>query len=319
MTLEPNAGKQRLSEAADLMALAIQDLLSCIDSISAEKGVQSNHLIGYKSEGSKSYLAFHIKDENGNPQEIPIEFPDQIQTSLQHLTSSFQSTGGVRASWAQDLAPFVGLLVQSGFQTGMLDPILAFVFPMLQTYIGADTMAMINQLVGTVKELANRIVISGTITTVIPDVIQFDLGKFMHDPPQKFFRLILPAVVTDQNGGKKLLLEYECMDLGSTDLWCPYPETITSTAHFIGTTYEIPDDGVKNTLPYLSSQDPSLGGLLYLDLSSLDASFPNEWHQPTSYEFNYFLAKIVGGLLGGLGNITSAPGERVVIKRPSGN
>lgn len=319
MTLEPNAGKQRLSEAADLMALAIQDLLSCIDSISAEKGVQSNHLIGYKSEGSKSYLAFHITKEDGTPQEIPIEFSSQIKTSLQNLISSFQSTGGVRASWAQDFAPFLGLIVQSALQSGLLDPVLAFALPMMQTYIGADTVAMINQLMGTVKELARSGVISGAITTIIPDAIQFDFGKFMHDPPPKFLRLILPSVATDPNGDKTLLVEYECTDLAGNSLWCPYPDTVTSSAHFLGTSYEIPDDNVKNTLPYLSSLDPSLGGLLYFNLSSLDPSFANEWHLATTYEFNYFLAKVVGGLLGGLGGLTSSPGEPAVITRPSGN
>jgi hypothetical protein len=319
MTLEPNAGKQRLSEAADLMALAIQDLLSCIDSISAEKGVQSNHLIGYKSEGSKSYLAFHITKEDGVLQEIPIEFSPQIKTSLQNLISSFQSAGGVRASWAQDFAPFLGLIMQSALQSGLLDPVLAFALPMMQTYIGADTVAMVNQLMGTVKELAKSGVISGAITTIIPDAIQFDFGKFMHDPPQKFLRLILPAVATNPNGDKTLLAEYECTDLADNSLWCPYPDTVTSTEHFVGTDYYLKDDGVKNTLPYISSLDPSLGGLLYFNLSSLDASFANEWHLATTYEFNYFLGKVVGGLLGGLGNLTSSPGEPAIMRRPSGN
>ena len=325
MTLEPNMGKQRLSDAADLLALAIQDLLSCVDSISAEKGDQSTHLVGYKSDGNKSYMTFHLKDESGNAEEIPIEFSDQIKTSLNNLISSIQATGGgVRASWAQDLAPFVGLIVQAALQSGMLDPVLAFAMPMLQTYIGSDTVAMINQLMGTVKSLAKSGVISGAITTVIPDAIQFDLGKFMHAPPQQYLRLILPATVKDNSVNPptyKLLAEYECDDstLAANSLWCPYPWGITSTAHFIGTAYEIKDDEVKNTLPYLSSQDPSLGGLIYLNLSSLDSSFANEWKQPTSFEFNYFLAKVVGGLLGGLGNLTSFPGTPAVMRKPSGN
>ncbi len=325
LTLEPNMGKQRLSQAADLLALAIQDLLSCVDSISAEKGDQSTHLVGYKSEGNKSYLVFNLKDESGNAESIPIEFSDQIKTSLNNLISSIQATGGgVRASWAGDLAPFVGLIVQAALQSGMLDPVLSFAMPMLQTYIGSDTVAMINQLMGTVKSLAKSGVISGAITTVIPDAIQFDFGKFMHDPPQQYLRLILPATVKDTSVNPptyKLLAEYECDDstLAANSLWCPYPWGITSTAHFIGTAYEIPDDEVKNTLPYLSSQDPSLGGLIYLNLSSLDSSFANEWKQPTSFEFNYFLAKVVGGLLGGLGNLTSFPGTPAVMRKPSGN
>ncbi|MDD5225261.1 MAG: hypothetical protein PHE84_14855 [bacterium] len=319
MTLEPNAGKERLSQAADLMAKAVQDLLSSLDSISAEKSVQSNHLVGYKSEGSKSYLVFNLHDADGAPLSIPIEFSAQIKTSLTNLISSLQSSGGVRASWGQDLAPFVGLIAQAALQSGMLDPVMAFALPMIQPYLGADLVAMVNNMMGTVKDLAKSGVISGAITTIIPDAIQFDLGKFMHDPPQKYLRLILPAVTTDSNGKKKLLVEYECNDLAGNSLWCPYAETITSTAHFIGTAYEIPDDGVKNALPYLSSSDPSIGGLIYMNLSSLDSSFPNEWHQPTSYEFNYFLGKVVGGLLGGLGGLTSSPGEPAVLTRPSGN
>ncbi|MCX5859271.1 MAG: hypothetical protein NT056_05185 [Proteobacteria bacterium] len=319
MTLEPNAGKERLSEAADLLARAIQDLLNCLDSISAEKSVQSNHLVGYKSEGSKSYLVFNLKDEDGVPMSIPIEFSSQIKTSLQNLISSLQASGGVRASWAQDLAPFVGLIAQAAIQSGMLDPVLAFALPMIQPYLGADMVAMVNNMMGTVKELAKSGVISGAITTIIPDAIQFDFGKFTHAPPQKYLRLILPAVTTDQNEKKKLLVEYECADLAGNSLWCPYPDTITSTAHFIGTAYEIPDDGVKNSLPYLSSVDPSIGGFMFLNLSSLDPSFPNEFLPPTSYEFNYFLGKVVGGLLGGLGGLTSSPGEPAVITRPSGN
>jgi hypothetical protein len=323
LTLEPYAGKQRLSEAADLMALTIQDLLNCLDSISAEKGSQLNHVVAYKFENNKKYMVFHIKVD-GKPIEIDIEFTDQVQASFQNLISSFQSSGGVRASWAQDFAPFLGLLLQGMLQAGLLDPVLAFAMPMLQPYIGADTVTMINQLMGTVKEMAKGGLLAGGLTAVIPDAIQFDFGKFMHAPPTQFLRLILPVVVTDQNGKKQLLMEYECTDLADNSLWCPYPNTITDTDHFVGITVngvpmEIPQDGVKNSLPYLSSVDPSIDGFMFLNLSSLDSSFPNEFLPPTSYQFNYFLGKVVGGLLGGLGGLTSSPGEPAVITRPSGN
>ncbi|MCX5868523.1 MAG: hypothetical protein NT009_13790 [Proteobacteria bacterium] len=330
LTLEPSEGKNRLSEAADLMAGSIQDLLSCLDFISAEKSSQLNHIVAYKFENNKQCMIFNIK-QDGKPMVIEFEFADQVRASFQNLISSFQSSGGVQASWSQDMAPYLGLLLQGLLQAGLLDPVLAFALPMLQPYLGADTVAMVNQLMGTVKTMAQGGLLAGGMTTIIPDVIQFDFGKFMHDPPARFIRLILPAVVKvkDDNGNiiydqkgdpiLKLLLEYECTDLADNSLWCPYPETITSSAHFIGTDYQIADDGIKNPLPYISSQDPSLGGLLYLNLNSLDPSLDNSFHQPTSYEFNYFLGKVIGGLLGGLGNLTSSPGTPAMIRRPSGS
>ena len=117
---------------------------------------------------------------------------------------------------------------------------------------------------------------------------------------QGVVRESLDVLVQFGEGNPTVMIEYECDDLLEEDLYCQYPETITSSEHFVGTPYYIVDDGLNSALPYMASEDPSLGGFLYLNLYPLNtAEFLNQYQTPGCYEFNYFLSSLLGELLSG--------------------
>ena len=303
LTLEPTLGAQRLTQVGEMWVQVIQDLIAFLDIIRNETDPQADDLIGYRAEGKKEYVEFHVKDKDGAPLAIAIEIPEDSTALAEKMISSMQADGGIRASWTHDMAPYLGLIFQAFLQIGLLDPVIALIVPMLGTCVGQDTVAMINNMMDLVKSLAAGGALTGGMTAVIPDVIELDWGYFFHHPPQQFLRLFLPAVVLNPlTGPDSLLVEYECTDLQPMDLWCQNPEAVSSTVHFTGTEWAILDDGVKNPLPYFSFRDASLDGLIYLNLYQMSPTlFPaNEYRCPDSYEFNYFLGSVIGLLLGGL-------------------
>lgn len=301
MVLEPQCGASRLAEAAGYMADAIDDLFAFLDAIQAETDDQTDDVIGYREESNKVYAAIKFKDEGGAPHQIRVEYSESIIQSFERIQSSYRSSGGIRASWAQDLAPFFGFLVEGTFQSGVPTSIIELVLPLLGDYIGPEIVDMALGMMDSLTDMATRGILAGAMTMIIPDVLELDFGKFFNNPPDQFLRLVMPATVT-ADSGTSLLIEYECEDsLGPEDFFCPYPEAVSSAPHFLGTDYEIPDDYFANPLPYLTATDPSIGGLLYLNLYRMDRTqFANEYVRPDVYQFNYFVGNVFGNLIGGL-------------------
>ena len=300
-TIEPTQGRARMAEVADLMGGAIDDLFTFLETIAAEADDQEDDVMAYKPEGNRKYFVVHLYDELEERHiEMKIQFTENVKTSLERISSSYQASGGVRANWARDLAPFLGFFIQGMWETTIPAAVIELVIPYFTGIIGEETAQMITDMMATFESLASEELLAGMLTLIIPDVIEFDLGKFFRDPPSEFLRLMMPPLTTDGEGNRTVMIEYECDDLTDEDLWCQYPDTITTTEHFVGTPYLIEDDGLKSALPYIAFEDPSLGGFLYLNLYTLNpAEFPNQYVTPDSYEFNYFLSSLLGELLSG--------------------
>jgi len=301
-TLEPNQGPARMNEAADLMAGAIDDLFKFLEAIQAETDDQVDDVMAYKPEGNREFFVVKVWDELQETQiRMTVQFSNTVKLSLEKIKSSYDASGGVRANWARDIAPFLGFFIQGMWASTIPSQVIELVLPYFDQFIGEDTAVLITDMMATFENLASEELLAGMLTMVIPDVIEFDLGKFFRDPPDDFLRLMMPPVSTDGEGNPKLLIEYECEDdLAPADFWCQNPEAITTTAHFVGTPSYIDDDGLKSALPYIAFEDPSLGGFLYLNLYTLDRNqFSNEFHPPDSYEFNFLLSYLLGEFLSG--------------------
>jgi hypothetical protein len=121
-------------------------------------------------------------------------------------------------------------------------------------------------------QMISPVAIELVLNTFIPNIFEFDLATFMGTPVA--FRDLLPA--WNENG---LLIEWECdtgsdgYPDGSYGAICENSEAAddwTDSGHFIGTAYELAEDGIYFATPIIAFQDPTFNGLLYIDLYPLD-------------------------------------------------
>ena len=284
-----NGGAGLLAQAADLVAEAAADLLGFIDTIRTEEDDQSDDIITLEREGTAEYIVVRLT-ENGKPTRARARLTAEALSALEQIKAGFEADGGVRVSWGRDLVPLLAVAI-GGFTTTCL-------FGQLQEIIGIDIFPVV------------PVDLSSLLLFYIPDIVELDFGKFLRDPSGEFFRALLPVTVTGGGGEPELLLEYECRDtLGPDDFWCSSDAIITSTEHFVGTDYHIPDDGLASGLPYIAVSDPSLGGLVYLNLHTLNRDeFADEFTLAGLYELNYLLAAYYDGFFGLIGIATDYDG-----------
>ncbi len=109
--------------------------------------------------------------------------------------------------------------------------------------------------------------------------------------------------------------------LGSTQSWVQFSPEIKNA---VGTDPSIPADTIVSPLPYLIFKDPTLAGVLYVDLSGVwpnsttnpcnpDKNLtPGEYTLPDNCELNAVIAKVAGELIkamGDMGSLTGAPSQ----------
>lgn len=270
-------GAGLLARAADLLTESMDDLFESIKVILAEEDDQSDDIIVLEVEGGVEYFSVRIRenDRESNPR---TERNPELGSALERIRDGFAADGGVRISWGRDLVPILAAVISTFTKTAIFD----YLF---ERFLGID--------MGPVFIPSD---FSEVLFAIIPDVVEFDFGKFLRDPSDAYLRSIAPVNMSDDGGDPFLLVEYECGEtLGRRQLICPFPEAITSTGHFVGTDYAIPDDGRKRRVPYVAVSDPSLGGFVYLNLHSLDQEeFEDEYKIPGLYEFNYLHTRVLG-------------------------
>lgn len=114
------------------------------------------------------------------------------------------------------------------------------------------------------------------LQTLLPNVFAFDFGTFYQNPVG--LRAFMP--VTEDGGAHgfhdRVLAEWECPDETQADgfpsgparLFCSKTATLVDSPHFSGTPFETAVDGIPSRSFYLAFQDPTLNGLLYVDLNA---------------------------------------------------
>lgn len=300
-SIEPNQGAERLRDAADLLMEAMSDLVNLFNIVRAEEDPQADDIIAYDVQGNHRYFTFNYRNADGNPLIIEIEDREEPIDAMGFTLSSLQVAGGAPVNFREGLVPIISTLIYGILQTDLPDIFMEPIVPLLLDLLEPGLVQLISDTVTQIYDYtSSEETIEGVIDMLMQDadILEIDMGKFFRDPPDRFLRSFWPVTVADPVTGYRFLIEFECTDMSREVYWCEYPESVSSTAHFTGTEYEIADDGVDSHLGYIAFQDPALGGILYLNLHPLDPSrFPADvFAEADQFKLNYFIATIINGL-----------------------
>ncbi len=139
------------------------------------------------------------------------------------------------------------------------------------------------------------------LATLAKSDIGLDFAAFHKNP--KGLRVVMPALkpgYTDPFDAQ-LYVEWECPDelaanggypKGTGGLMCSKDAKLVDSAHFKGTPYEIPADGIKSPAPYFAWVDPTMGGLVYVDKGKMDGGDSN-FVPADNYTLNIALHQIL--------------------------
>jgi len=179
----------------------------------------------------------------------------------------------------------------------------------LLDYFGFD----LEEQLGLTPDLLSPNMLSTTIRAIMNvSVMAFDFYAYYQNPLP--LRDMLPAYTTDKEGfDNTMYMEWECpaeltddgLPDGTAMLFCAGAEnTFSDVAHFVGTDYEIPMDGVAVATPYIAMQSPDFGGLLYVDPISMGLEgYPEEpqFQKADNLSFNAAVAEVLKGVLAFIG------------------
>ena len=111
------------------------------------------------------------------------------------------------------------------------------------------------------------------LTLFLSDAIALDFGSFFQHPTG--LRTFLPRLLKVPNpaGPEDFLMEWECPDeigeggtpAGTGAFLCSAEAELVDAPHFVGTSFEIPADGLASPMPYMVWDDPTWAGLLAVD------------------------------------------------------
>ena len=141
------------------------------------------------------------------------------------------------------------------------------------------------------------------LKNLLPSALALDWGTFHQHPVG--LRALLPLIAGVGEG--EFLFEWECLgeiaELGqpgaAAGLVCTKPATLVDAPHFVGTPYEIAADGVPSRLPYLVWEDPTWGGLVFVDPTRVaGATDVDPGYAPADNRtLNLAVHALIGGIL----------------------
>ena len=154
-------------------------------------------------------------------------------------------------------------------------------------------------------------VVASFLGTFLPKGAALNFGAFFADPTP--LRGLLPTWTSDKPRRENTLyMEWECpgeleddgAPNGSGGLLCAATDAengLVDSAHFVGTANEQPADGVLLQTPYFVWQDPTLGGLLYIDPPQLGLEGSAGFVPSTQAGTNVFVGALVDGIMSFVG------------------
>ena len=232
-----------------------------------------------------------LRGDTDNPEELPMSmlFPGAVQESYDAIIEALGSPGAAM--------PFdEGAVVQ------LSTLVIAFSKSGLLEVFASDALPIdISPL-----ELNSAVLL---FNNLLKSAMAFDWASF-HEHPVGL-RFVLPLIGYDEDTADagSFLLEWECsaeveasgigQPAGSGGFLCTADAVFEDSAHFVGTPYEIPADGVVSRLPYMAWEDPTWGGLLYVDPSLIpEAINIEEGYAPaTNHSLNLALGGMIGPIL----------------------
>ena len=282
--LKPGTGANTLTQSGQTLARAYDDFAKMIESVQAEADNRTDDFLVVKAENNREYLAFGGTEisrtsESTHILDLKIELRPEILASLE-TTSENLKTGAGSVSLKNDLFYLIDPMVRA----------LALIAGMNIPAIFANV----------------------HFSTLVPDVIELNLGRF-YSHPAGLRQLLPPWSNTGDILTDNFLLEWECptnlhpqtgFPISSSGLTCPSPGSVSDSAHFQSFSAQgvaaITADEIKSVFPYIPFPDPTFNGLLYLNPEPLGISSLNGWNEfkpADNLSLNAVLASLLGPIL----------------------
>ena len=298
-------GLSKVNNTRDLLLGAVQDILNAMSSAQTEidsDDDQSDELFTFEMDGDDGHLMLNVyqkgeatEGEADTPaieKSVPIISPNTL-TAANALMDQIEN-GGDPVPMDSTIMPLISSAAVLAIGFGFMD-FIGFELPVDESIITPDLLITI---------------INGFVSF---DVVALDFNSYYGAP--KALREMLPAWTNDEGVGdfdNHLYVEWECPeetaddgypDGAGTFLCSGGEETLVDSDHFKDTPYEIEADGKTVPSPYIAMQDPSFGGLLYVDLVGLGFREGEDpyWREADQKTFNAALGKVLSKILGLIG------------------
>ncbi|MBM4397401.1 MAG: hypothetical protein FJ087_17155 [Deltaproteobacteria bacterium] len=288
LTLHPVDGATLFEDARVRFGAAGAKLEAAIARI-RELGDGGKDVTWVEDVGATARLKFasviRYADDGTTAEEVlSFELTQKVMAGFRNASESIL-TPGRRTTLHGGVFPVLAAMAVTASRSGMLSGMNL----KLPIDIGAFEIGALSDLLG----------------GLVPNVLAFDWGTFFGKPAG--LRPWLPEW-TDGAGPLKdrFLTEWECPDdldadgypSGALGLLCGDGATLSDAAHFAGESFATEPDGIASALPVFAFGDPTLGGLLYVDLAGEPGSDEAGAYLPAdATTLNAALGRLVSGIL----------------------
>lgn len=303
LALHPDEGPDAFAEARDVLLTLGPDLRAALAAVAdapAQAGGAADEPQATTAErtadGGGYVLHVHSRaalDDAGvlaGEEPIDFEIPREMLEGFDAVSTSVANPGTL-VTFEEGPRYVLGLMLYAVVETRILGDIKLGSFSLTPGLLSASDIA---DLLG----------------TLIKPVLAFDLGTFYQTPVG--LRIILPRPESGGSGfgDGKFLTEWECPDdldgdglpTGWQSFVCPKDAALVDAPHFQGTPDEIAADGYTPSMPYMVWDDPSMGGLLYVNLHSVLDGAPDSFEMATPATISVAVSEALGPILDLLGN-----------------
>lgn len=336
-----NSGSDMMIQAGQYFGNAAGRVAESIDYAFSETDDQSNDILAADLTVDPPQIVVNLDISEGSnlgvtdEDVIRLNITEDLKNSMIVVRDNFLN-GGAPVSWAADIAPAIAVLVVAALNTGFVQSLIDSVMSGMGDSSLTDTL---NGILN--SDIISESLVSGLLTNIIPDQFQFDFGTFFASPVG--INALLPEIYVVESDNvndlfkSRFLFEWECTTAGliSEDsllpgLLCATGEgyELVDAGHFPGEDFLAPEDvtstsiadiftqrgytgiaadGIESTLPYIPLKDPSLNGLLLVNISGMSAGDGDAGYSgftlADNYSFNKVLASLAEGILGLVGGM----------------
>ncbi len=305
LAFRADGGKERVSRIKELLMGGLEDIILASEAAEDEWAIDKDQndevfsVIEDKREKILVLNIYRLDAETGEEKMNAIEFVDaEVLAAVNQFRQHLKDGGDpIPFDNAVSLSLSSALILPLGF--GLFD------------YIGFS----LEEMLGLSYDLVSPGLLDSLLTGLLNlDAVALDMHTYFGDPVS--IRQMLPVWSTDKPPFENVLyLEWECPDEllddgapdGSGGFLCGgEKETFVDSGHFVGSNHEIAADGQTFSSPYIDMQDPSFGGMLYVDPAKLKVDgYPDEpqFQEADQLTFNAMLGKILESVLGFAGGM----------------
>lgn len=286
LDLGPTTGEDLFHAGAQNMKDSGSFLVKALDYLEAHPDQGTDHVTAYDQSGSNTLILFRNKvvPKDLSEKQISLKFSANLIQDMKDLLVAMETEGSV-VPWSKGPAVQLGTAVALLQAVGIMDYV-PIELPVDISTFGPDQMV-------------------GILRTFLNDAFGFDYTSFFAHPAG--LRAFLPKFFMEVNGEERMLVEWECPEelaanggkpTGKGSLFCSEEAVLTDAAHFAGTPYEMPADGVATPLPYLIFVDPTWSTFLRVAEGAGTGTLGPGWLVPDQDLMNKGLHEFMKGIMG---------------------